>query len=98
MKLLRDDLIYPELSYQIVGILFSVFNELGYGYKEKYYQRAVSQELDRAGLPFEEQICFPVIFKGEVIGKQFFDFLIDGKVILELKQGNRFSRNDITQV
>lgn len=32
--------IYPELSYKIVGILFEVYNQLGPGYQEKYYQRA----------------------------------------------------------
>jgi len=37
----RDDLIYPELSYKINGILFDVYNELGPGHKEKYYQAAV---------------------------------------------------------
>lgn len=36
-KLKRKDLIYPDLSYQIVGVLFNVWNELGSGYYEKYY-------------------------------------------------------------
>jgi len=38
-KLRRQDLIYPELSYQIIGILFEVYNQLGSGYHEKYYQK-----------------------------------------------------------
>jgi len=33
----REDLLYPELSYQIIGILFEVYNKLGPGYQEKYY-------------------------------------------------------------
>ena len=39
----RDDILYPELSYQIIGALFEVFNELGYQYQEKYYQRALKE-------------------------------------------------------
>ena len=97
-KLLRDDVIYPELSYQIIGILFSVFNSLGYGYKEKYYQIAIANELETAKLPFKEQVPFAVKFHRKIIGRHFLDFLIYGKVILEIKQGDRFSRSDITQV
>ncbi|MEK7212675.1 MAG: GxxExxY protein [Patescibacteria group bacterium] len=93
----RSDLLYPELSYQVVGVLFSVFNQLGYGYKEEYYQRAIRQELLRLKMPFREQITFPIKFNEQVIGKQIFDFLIDGKIVLEIKRGDRFSRQDIVQ-
>lgn len=93
----RHDLIYPELSYRIVGVLFSVFNELGYGYKEQYYQRAIAKELKEFGIPFQEQIVYPIKFKGSIIGKHIFDFLIDNKIILEIKRGDRFSSRDIVQ-
>lgn len=96
-KIRRNDLIYPDLSYKIVGILFSVFNQLGYGYKEKYYQRAIKNELLILNVPFKEQIAFPIIYKDKIIGKQIFDFLIDGKVVLEIKRGDNFSQRDIIQ-
>ena len=41
--ILVDKVIYKELSYQIVGLLFEVHNELGYGYKEKYYEEAIAR-------------------------------------------------------
>lgn len=94
----RDDLIYPELSYQIIGILFSVFNSLGYGYKEKYYQRAIAIELKNLGIKFNERVSMPVLFKDQIIGRHFLDFLIDDKIILEIKQGDKFARADINQV
>ncbi len=94
----RQDLVYPELSYQIVGVLFSVFNSLGYGYKEKYYQRAIAEELKIITIPFKEQVPALINFRGKAIGKHFFDFLIDRKIILEIKQGDRLSRSDIAQV
>lgn len=93
----KEDLIYPDLSYKIVGILFSVFNELGYGYKEKYYELAIAKELVRAGLTYKEQISYPVKFKGETIGYQILDFLVDDKIILELKRGDNFFKQDIIQ-
>ncbi len=39
------ELVYPELSYKIVGILFEIHTQLGNRYQEKYYQRAVAVKL-----------------------------------------------------
>ena len=39
----RDDLIYPDLSYKIVGCAFDVYNEIGGGHNEKYYQKKFSR-------------------------------------------------------
>ena len=89
--LARKDLLYPELSYRIMGVLFAVFNELGPGHKEKYYEHAVAEGFTNRGILFERQLYAPLFFEGKVVGKYFFDFLIDGKVILELKKGNMYS-------
>lgn len=97
-KKIRDDLLYPELSYKLIGILFNVSNKLGGGYLEKYYQKAVAESLKGANLKFTEQVHTPFIFNGVKIGTCFLDFLIDDKIILELKKGNRFFGKDIEQV
>lgn len=97
-KVIKKDLIYPELSYQIVGILFEVYNQLGPGYHEKYYQRAVAAELKRCRLSFREQVFIPLRFKKETISRQYLDFLIEGKVVLEIKKGDRFSKRNIEQI
>lgn len=94
----RKDLIYPELSYKIVGILYEVYNELGGGYREKYYQKALSLTLNKSDLVFKEQVYSPLLFKGSIIGKQYLDFLIENKVVLEIKAGEIFNRNNIEQV
>ncbi|MBU4299040.1 GxxExxY protein [Patescibacteria group bacterium] len=98
MKLVkRKDLIYPELSYIIVGILFEVYNNLGPGYKEKYYQKAVAVALRDAKMFFKEQDYSPLIYKGRLVGNYFFDFLIDDKIILEIKSGEKFLKQNIAQ-
>jgi len=98
-KLLRrKDLIYPELSYTIIGILFEVYNNLGPGYKEKYYQKAIAQTLKETGLFFKEQIYSPIVFKTNNIGSGYLDFLIEGKIILEIKSGEKFLRQNINQI
>lgn len=92
------ELVYPELSYKIVGILFEVHSQLGGKYQEKYYQRAVEIALKKEKLLFKKEIAVDLSFNGEKIGKYFLDFLIGGKIILELKAEPRFNREDFKQV
>ncbi len=97
-QLNRDDLVYPELSYKIVGVLFDVYNDLGYGLKESYYQNAVSIKLKEVSLKFSEQVYYPFEYKGKKIGNNYFDFLIEDKIVLEIKRGDKFSKSHIDQV
>lgn len=97
-KLKRQDLVYPELSYKIMGCAFEVYNELGFGHAEKFYQRAMAIQLKKEGIEYKEQVYTPLKFKGEIIGKQFFDFLVEDKVIIELKKNSNFSKGNIDQV
>lgn len=50
-----QDLIHKELSYKIVGALFAVYNNLGFGYPEKIYQKALVEELRGLGLSFKRE-------------------------------------------
>ncbi|OGZ73544.1 MAG: hypothetical protein A2908_00360 [Candidatus Staskawiczbacteria bacterium RIFCSPLOWO2_01_FULL_38_12b] len=81
-ELKRKDILFPELSYRIVGCAFEVFNELGPGYHEKYYQKALSKAFLMKGLKFLEQVHFPLKYQEKVIGRNFFDFLVEGSVIV----------------
>ncbi len=94
----RRDLVSPELSYKIVGCAFDVHNSIGSGHPEKYYQKALAASLKKAGLVFEEQVYSPLKYKDVVIGKNFFDFLIDKKIIVEIKKGKHYAKKNIDQV
>src|SRR4051812_22954350 len=72
--LIRNDIVYPELSYDLIGCSYDVFNELGFGHHEKYYQRAFAEALKLKSLTFTEQVYYPLKFKDKIIGKMFFDF------------------------
>ncbi len=97
-ELKRNDLIYPELSYQLIGILFEIFRQLGGSFQEKYYQRAIALELKKCGLEFKEQLSLPLYYKEEKIGNYYLDFLIENKIVLEIKKDKRFSKKDIEQI
>lgn len=94
----EDKVIYPKLSYEIVGILFDVWNTVGYGHKESFYQKAVAKSLKDKNLSFKEQAGVRVKYRGEEIGIYFLDFLIEDKIILEIKKREYFSKKDIDQL
>lgn len=92
------DILYKELSYEVVGALFDAFKSLGANYQEKYCQRAVAKFLIKRNISFKREIPVEIIVEGEHIGRHFLDFLIDSSVILEIKKGNRLNMSDIKQV
>jgi len=91
-------LIYPELSYKIVGILFDVYNRFGYAYPEKYLQKAIEEALKTNKVPFKKEEKVDLYFDGKKIGRHFVDFIIDDKIVLEIKKGFRISVADTKQV
>ena len=82
----RDDLIYSELSYAIIGCAYSVYNEIGPGHLERVYQKALAIALRKAKILFTEQYHVNVVFMGEKLGNGYVDFLIEKIIILELKR------------
>ncbi len=84
-KLAGEKVIYPELSYEINGILFEVHNQLGPGFSEEIYERSVVIELEARKIPYERQKVIEVLYKGKPVGTYRLDLVIDGKIILELK-------------
>jgi len=89
---------YPELSYSLIGLAYDVFNQLGYGYHEKYYQRAYAQELTAKELPFKKEQLVKIQYNGQSIGRYFMDFVIDDKVVVEWKVASEFYGKHIKQV
>ena len=77
--------IYAEISYKITGILFAVHNELGRYRNEKQYADAVENYLKLYQIKYEREKIIPASFKGEFIGRNKIDFLVDNKIVLELK-------------
>ncbi|MBU0569199.1 GxxExxY protein [Patescibacteria group bacterium] len=91
-------LIYKELSYKIVGVLFGTYNQLGVSYHEKYYQKAIEKLLVKEKVKFQKEFPVKIEIDGESIGKHFVDFVVEDKIVLEIKKGNRFRMGDIKQV
>ncbi len=76
---------HDPLSERIIGIAIEVHKELGPGFMESIYHRALELELADAGIPFVSEAPLTVIYKGHVLGNFSADFLIEKSLLVELK-------------
>ncbi len=80
-----DPLLYRDLTYRIREALFTVTKELGLGHKESVYQHALETEFEKRNLSFEKQVQIPILYKKKEVGTYIPDFVIEKKIIVELK-------------
>lgn len=76
---------HKDLTGAILGCAFEVINELGAGFLESVYEKALLLALRQKGLSAVSQHPVKVISRGENVGDFYADLLIEGKVIIELK-------------
>ena len=91
-------LIHPELSYRINGILFAVHNELGRFCNEKQYCDLIENYLKKLNLKYEREKILPPSFENEFKGRNKVDFLIENKIILEIKAKRFLTNEDYYQI
>jgi|TARA_Y100000310_G_scaffold345866_1_gene471934 ATP-dependent DNA helicase RecG len=81
----EDKLLYKDITYRIREALFSVHKELGVGHKESVYQNAVSEEFNKNRLKFNKEVRIPIKYRNKNIGVYIPDFVVEDKIIVELK-------------
>jgi len=96
--MMRKDLLYPDLSYKLLGCCFEVFKNSGSGHREKYYENALKKEFDNKKIAFKSQVYYPSKYKNETVTRNYLDFLIEDKIALELKVGEYFQKSNLDQV
>ena len=74
-----------EITYKINGCAMKVHNTLGNGFQEVIYQRCLAIELERAGLIFAREQEQTIFYDGIEVGTRRADFVVENKVIVELK-------------
>ena len=77
--------LHEELSDKVLGACFEVAHELGAGFLESVYEKALMVALRQKGLQVEEQVSLKVKFRGVIVGEFFADILVERKLIVELK-------------
>ena len=75
-----------ELTYQIRGAIWDVYNDLGPGLLESVYEEALCYELEQRGFKVERQKPVPIVYKGNVLKTDLrLDLMVEDKIIIELK-------------
>jgi len=76
---------YSDITQSVIGCAFEVINELGAGFLESVYEKALLLALVQKGLSVQSQHPIRVMFRGHGVGDFYADLLVEGKVIVELK-------------
>lgn len=97
-KLRRSDIVYPQLSYKISGLLFEVHNELGQYCKEKQYGDLFEKYLSRDNIKFSREFFTNFETQVGIIKGNIVDFLIEDKIIIELKAKRVIIKQDYFQL
>jgi GxxExxY protein len=90
-------MLYEDITKKILEACFEVSNELGIGYLESVYEKALLIALRQKGLKAENQIPLQVKFREDVVGEFFVDILVENKVLIELKVANSLTKENYAQ-
>lgn len=87
-----NDYKHLDLTEEIIGCAYKVYNELGAGFIEKVYENALMIELKNEGLATQQQYPVKVYYKGTLIGDYVADIVVEEKVIVELKAVSQLTK------
>ncbi|HUS68447.1 MAG TPA: GxxExxY protein [Kofleriaceae bacterium] len=95
---LEGDDVEDRLAFRTFGAALEVHRTLGPGFLESVYEEALALELTCRGIPFERQCPAVVEYKGRRVGEGRLDFLVDRKVVVELKAVEQLGEYHTAQV
>ncbi len=80
-----EENIQDPLTYKVIGCAMQVHNTLGNGFQEVIYQRCLAIEFKRQGVAFQRELEMLIYYHGTEVGKRRVDFLVEDKLMVELK-------------
>ena len=87
-----------QLTEQVIGACFEVSNELGIGFLESVYEKALVIALQDKGLNTSRQVPIEVSFRGKGVGEFFADIIVEEELIVELKAVKSIAPEHIAQI
>jgi len=80
-----SNFLYKDLSYKVIGCFYEVYNELGPAHKEQIYHEALKVIFDEKDISYKENKRIKIKFKDREVGVYEPDFVVDDKIIIEIK-------------
>jgi GxxExxY protein len=95
---LGDGLVEGRLTKSIIGCFYEVYNTLGFGFLERVYAEALTDELEMRGHHVGREVVTNVAYKGRIVAQFKLDRLVDDRVVLEIKSTQRLGKEDPRQL
>jgi GxxExxY protein len=95
---MESKLAHAEITEKIIGAAYAVYAELGYGFLESVYQRAMQVELHLARLKCEIECPIKVKYRNVIVGDFRADLFVNDVVIVELKTAKNYNAEDEPQL
>ena len=95
---MREEFPHVSLTERIIAAAIEVHRELGPGYLKSIYEQALAKEFDSRKIKYERQKEIGIFYKEEQVGTHRLDFVVEGKVVLEIKSIERFDEVHRAQV
>src|SRR5687767_10272552 len=86
-----------ELTYEVVGCAYRVYNELGYGFLESAYTGALIHACRKKGMKVARERWVPLFFEGEVVANYRADVVVNERLVVEVKTRQQLLAEDIKQ-
>ena len=91
-------LLEREITGEIIGAFYTCYNELGFGFLESVYRRALATEIRARGLHAEQERPIEVLYRGVNVGSFRVDIVVDDRVIIEVKSTSVLGPTDKRQL
>ena len=90
--------LFPNLTYQILGLAFKVYDKLECGLPEYCYKMALMIEFEKENIKAQKEVITKVYYDNQQIGYFISDIVVDNKIILELKSIDKLTAKNEAQV
>ena len=94
----NDDLLYRELCQSVIGVFYQVFNELGSGFLEAAYRKAMHIALEQSGIACRSEVPASVVFRGHIVGDYRMDLVVNDLIVIECKAVEKIAPVHIAQL
>ena len=88
----HGELFAERLTHSVIGAFYEVYRTLGHGFLEHLYVLALERELRARGHRVQREVAVPVFYKGELLGMQRVDMVVDDMLIVETKSSHELQR------
>jgi len=94
----QDKMEYEEITHKIIGAAYQVYNQLGFGFLESVYHKAMLIELAKYDLKVESEKPLEVFYDDQVVGEFNADLFVENVVVVELKSVQNFVKDHEVQL